>query len=187
MRNEDDEIQILGSAETPLKKDSGKNRRVWIAAWTAVFILACVCLFFFLPSQQASVADQQQPETSSLAAQEGLETEQSEPGIHISSDLVNDVPLTIIPCINSRLIYKSTCPIPPIILSFWPFRRLMSEKTTRKLWGILLFKVKNSALESAKPDIAVSFKVKLRSASRPTTRKKKNAFPNKVLSSGNTA
>lgn len=95
MRNEDDEIQILGSAETPLKKDSGKNRRVWIAAWTAVFILACVCLFFFLPSQQASVADQQQPETSSLAAQEGLETEQSEPGIHISSDLVNDVPLTI--------------------------------------------------------------------------------------------
>ena len=32
MRNEDDEIQILGSAETPLKKDSGKNRRVWIAA-----------------------------------------------------------------------------------------------------------------------------------------------------------
>ena len=53
MRNEDDEIQILGSAETPLKKDSGKNRRVWIAAWTAVFILACVCLFFFLPSQQA--------------------------------------------------------------------------------------------------------------------------------------
>ena len=35
------------------------------------------------------------PETSSLAAQEGLETEQSEPGIHISSDLVNDVPLTI--------------------------------------------------------------------------------------------
>ena len=95
MRNEDDEIQILGSAETPLKKDSGKNRRVWIAAWTAVFILACVCLFFFLPSQQASVADQQQPEASSLAAQEGLETEQSEPGIHISSDLVNDVPLTI--------------------------------------------------------------------------------------------
>ena len=91
MRNEDDEIQILGSAETPLKKDSGKNRRVWIAAWTAVFILACVCLFFFLPSQQASVADQQQPATSSLATQEGLETEQSEPGIHISSDLVNDV------------------------------------------------------------------------------------------------
>lgn len=95
MRNEDDEIQILGSAETPLKKDSGKNRRVWIAAWTAVFILACVCLFFFLPSQQTSVADQQQPEASSLATQEGLETEQSEPGIHISSDLVNDVPLTI--------------------------------------------------------------------------------------------
>ena len=183
MRNEDDEIQILGSAETPLKKDSGKNRRVWIAAWTAVFILACVCLFFFLPSQQASVADQQQPETSSLAAQEGLETEQSEPGIHISSDLVNDVPLTI----YSLHQLQADLPIPPIILSFWPFRRLMSEKTTRKLWGILLFKVKNSALESAKPDIAVSFKVKLRSASRPTTRKKKNAFPNKVLSSGNTA
>ena len=52
MRNEDDEIQILGSAETPLKKDSGKNRRVWIAAWTAgrlyssspVYVFSFSCL-----------------------------------------------------------------------------------------------------------------------------------------------
>ena len=56
MRNEDDEIQILGSAETPLKKDSGKNRRVWIAAWTAVFILVCACPFFFLSSPEPTAA-----------------------------------------------------------------------------------------------------------------------------------
>lgn len=95
MRNEDDEIQILGSAETPQKKDSGKNRRIRMAVWMVAFILACVCLIIFIYLRQQSASDQLQSETFSSAIRDEAETASNEPGIHISSDLVNDVPLTI--------------------------------------------------------------------------------------------